>query len=145
MFNVNDVSSRPAHPVPLLRSHGQIFSDNLPKTILFFMSSWQTIIRIVDQQSPRSSLTSIIRVEGFLLLEWSFTSSTPPFEPLVPLKNMIVCHHVISIHFLKHFICFERIFSSLNQRFQVYSLLDVQGSFLSSLSWTISLPRYVRL
>ena len=51
----------------------------------------------------------------------------PLFEPVVLLKNMCVQHAVIIIHLLKHFKCLWGSFPQWNQKFQVYSYLNVHS------------------
>ena len=67
-----------------------------------------------------------------LMVSHSWSNLSPPH---VPHKNICVQHSVISIHLLKYFKCFWQSFPQLDQKFQVYSLLNVHHSFLSTHSW----------
>ena len=64
------------------------------KTLSFFMSSWLVIIETVNWHLAHTTyvtrlmLTSVLLVEGLLLLESSFISSQPSFKLLVSFKNV---------------------------------------------------------
>ena len=90
--------------------HAQIFSDNLPNTVLFHV---QLTCDHSNSQTTSATHNLLFALDVHLSPAcWKPPTSgvifhllAPLFEPLVPLKNMCLWHCVISIRLLKHFKC----------------------------------------
>ena len=92
--------------VLLVFRHAQIFGDNLPNTIPFHVQlNCDHSVNWWSQHNTyliHSTLTTVLLVEGLLLLESSFTSSWPSWNLLCHSKTYVQ-HVVIFIYMLKHF------------------------------------------